>query len=621
MGDGGGGRTNAHELYKLKQRAVEYYRMNDVPRHLEDLLNSTFYLQPPDVYGHLANCFSKLAKAPTIYKVIGRIVLDGMGHQTLRVEIFCTVQNQVKSIASAVISSHLEVLETAMPDMVDAVELERNEAISAAVQWVNESMTELLEGLEPTQQEVVDQLLSNFFANKVQEDKESKELELSLEQPLSQGSLAPQPSPPPPPPPPPPKKKGQRGRKETVSEKPIPPAEPPEPILHGSMAIGAVSLAVAKTCATLTNTPMYLNIASLKYKQESPKSLALPLLMVTMLSCGKSSPGKLNLMKEVICIPHPGLTVQQGITMLLEIQKQIIKIIDKPHTPKPETKKSHNGGKKGSTQIVGKLSYIGCLSINYDTIEQPLLLLQGICGNLGLELGINLYLAINCAAHELIDYTRGKYEVTTGVFKNPSEMVDVYVDLINKFPSITALIDPVRKEDIEQWDSICNALGSRCNIIAGTASKSVHKLLEEQNVSTPKSSGLIIKHTNQTTISDLIEVTRIIESQKRIAILGSTEGESSDDSLADLAVGLGVRFLKLGGLSRGERMTKYNRLFTIEEELVQSGTLTPTKGQTFIDFDEEQKAEEALVATLSSVNAGRTESDTTRFSTKPEAVK
>nr|XP_020843828.1 enolase 4 isoform X2 [Phascolarctos cinereus] len=563
MGDGGRGRNNAHELYKLKQRAVEYYRMNDVPRQLEDLLNSTFYLQPPDVYGHLANCFSKLAKAPTIYKVIGRVVLDGMGHQTLKVEVFCTVQNQVKSITSAIIASHLEVLETAMPEVVDAVELERNEAISAAVQWVNESMTELLDGLEPTQQGVVDQLLANFFANKVQEDKESKELELSLEQPLSSASIAPQPSPPPPP-----KRKGQRGITKSTDSS----------IIDGHHA------QLWKVIIGKTQSDERSDLYSTPWINSS--------------------------------------TSISGITMLLEIQKQIIKIIDKPHTPKPETKKSHNGGKKGSTQIAGKLSYIGCLSINYDTIEQPLLLIQGICGNLGLELGINLYLAINCAAHELIDYTRGKYEVTTGVFKNPCEMVDIYVDLINKFPSITALIDPVRKEDIEQWDSICNALGSRCNIIAGTASKSVSKLLEEKNVSTPKSSGLIIKHTNQTTVSDLIEVTRLIESQKRIAILGSTEGESSDDSLADLAVGLGVRFLKLGGLSRGERMTKYNRLFAIEEELVQSGTLTPTAGQTFIDFNEEApKAAEALMATLSSVSAGRTESNASCFSTKSEAVK
>jgi len=32
------------------------------------------------------------------------------------------------------------------------------------------------------------------------------------------------------------------------------------------------------------------------------------------------------------------------------------------------------------------------------------------------------------------------------VFKSPDEMVDMYVELINKFPFIIALIDPLRKE-------------------------------------------------------------------------------------------------------------------------------------------------------------------------------
>lgn len=54
--------------------------------------------------------------------------------------------------------------------------------------------------------------------------------------------------------------------------------------------------------------------------------------------------------------------------------------------------------------ITGKMSHLGCLTITYDTIEQPVLLIQGICANLGLEMGINLHLAINCAAHELMDY-------------------------------------------------------------------------------------------------------------------------------------------------------------------------------------------------------------------------
>ncbi|XP_025323149.1 enolase 4 isoform X3 [Canis lupus baileyi] len=544
MGEEGGGRSfgTARELQKLKQQAMEYYRENDVPRRLEELLNSTFYLQPADVYGHLNVC-------------------------------------------SVVISTHFEVHENVSPELAEAEQVERLAAVSTAVQWVNGTITEELWGMVPSHQAEVDQVLRTFFENKVQEDKERRELEKSLEDPTAPIPL---PLPPPPPPPQPPaKKKGQKqGRNDTVTEKPILPPEPAEPVLSGSMAIGAVSLAVAKTSAILGNNPLYLNIALLK-QQEQPAKLTVPLLMVSLVSCGKASPGKLNLMKELMCIPHPGLTAKQGVEMLLEIQKHINKTIEMTPPPKTETRKGHNGSKRGQQPITGKMSHLGCLTINYDTIEQPLLLIQGICANLGLDMGTNLHLAINCAAHELMDYNKGKYEVMTGIHKNTAEMLDLYVDLINKFPSIIALIDPFRKEDSEQWESIYNTLGSRCYIIAGAASKSISQLLEGGNNSTPKSSGVIIKHTNQTTVSDLVEVTNLLDSKQHITVFGSTEGESSDDSLVDLAIGLGVRFIKLGGLSRGERVTKYNRLFTIEEELVQNGTLGCNEGHTFFSLNDE----------------------------------
>uniref|UniRef100_A0A5F9DDA8 phosphopyruvate hydratase n=1 Tax=Oryctolagus cuniculus TaxID=9986 RepID=A0A5F9DDA8_RABIT len=223
-----------------------------------------------------------------------------------------------------------------------------------------------------------------------------------------------------------------------------------------------------------------------------------------------------------------------------------------PLPPKAETKKGHNGNKKGQQPITGKMTHLGCLTVNCDTIEQPLLLLQGICASLELELGTDLHLAINCAGHELMDY------------------------------------------DSEQWDSIYNALGSRCYIIAGTASKSISKLLECGDISIPRSNGRIIKHTDQTTMSDLVEITNLIDSKKHITVLGSPDGEATDDSLVDLAVGLSVRFIKLGGPSRGEWVMKYNRLLTIEEELVQNGTLGPNEEHVFFYVNEE--AEKALEA-------------------------
>lgn len=61
MGEEGGGSScgSTKELQKLKQQALEYYRENDVPRRLEELLNSTFYLQPADVYGHLVGTWDE----------------------------------------------------------------------------------------------------------------------------------------------------------------------------------------------------------------------------------------------------------------------------------------------------------------------------------------------------------------------------------------------------------------------------------------------------------------------------------------------------------------------------------------------------------------------------------
>ncbi|XP_052038560.1 enolase 4 isoform X2 [Apodemus sylvaticus] len=569
MGEEGGGRRGGitRDLQKLKQQAMAYYQENDVPRKLEELLNSTFYLQPADVYGHLANYFSKLAKPPSICKIVGKAILDGLGLPTLQVEISCTIQNFPKYICSVAIPTHFEVVENALPEVLDAEEAERDQAVSTAVQWINQYITEELWGLVPSNQAEADHRLRIFFEHKVQEDKERKELERSQEESVP----APPPVIPPPPPPAPSKKKGQKaGRRDTLLEKPILPPEPPEPVLHGSMAIGAVSLAVAKASATLASTSLYLTLALLKHDQEQPPTFTMPLLMGSVLSCGKSSPGKLNLMKEVICIPSPGLTTKQSIELLLEIQKQVNRAMETLPPPKPETKKGHNGGKRAQPPITGKVSHLGCLTINYDTIEQPLLLIQGICSNLGLELGMNFHLAINCAGHELMDYSKGKYEVMVGTYKSAAEMVELYVDLINKYPSIIALIDPFRKEDSEQWDSLYAALASRCYIIAGAASRSISKLLEYRDTSAPKSHGLILKHTNQTTVSDLVEITHLISGKKHL-VFGSTDSESSDDSLVDLAVGLGARFIKLGGLSRGERMTKYNRLLAIEEELIQSG--------------------------------------------------
>ncbi|NXL93267.1 ENO4 Enolase, partial [Alectura lathami] len=523
-----------------------------------------------------ANYFSKFSKAPVICKLAGRKVLDGIGQPTLEVEIYCTVKNREKRICSAVMSFHSQISENALPKTTEADEKERNDSVTTAVGWVNGSLSTLLRDLKPTDQCEIDKMLGEYFTKKVEEKKEIQKEEGEAAATLSLGSRAPsavalsgQ-------------KKAAKTGKMSNTGKTIPPAEPIESVLCGSLAIGGTSLAIAKAGATINHTPLYEHIALLGHHQDSLKEMTLPLPMVTVLNCEKFSPAKLKLVKEVMLVPPVQLSLRQGIDRVLDIQKEMMRLLEPaekaPQQPSPQpadSKKSraYNKGKKSLPPALKRISHLGCLITGCDSLEQPLLLMQTACNNIGLELGTDMYLAINCAAHELMDYAKGKYEILTGTFKSPDEMVDMYVELIHKFPSIIALVDPLRKEDRQQWTNMCCALGSKCYLIAEDAATNISKLTTDQNTNIPMCSGVVLKYINQIKVSDLIELTALLDGQRHVTILGSPDGESSDESLVDLAVGLGASFVKLGGLSRGERVTKYNRLLAIEEELAKNGTL------------------------------------------------
>ncbi|XP_074731472.1 enolase 4 isoform X2 [Strix uralensis] len=537
-----------------------------------------------------------LCSSPVICKLVGRKVLDGVGQPTLEVEIYCTVKNYEKRICSTVMSSHSQIPENALPETTEADEKERNDSVNTAVEWVNESLNMMLRGLKPTDQCKVDKILGEYFTKKVEEKKEvqNQEEEEEEEATLALTSCTPSATSLPGK-----KKSAKPGKKVAVAERPIPPAEPAESVLRGSVAIGGTSLAVAKAGAAVSHIPLYLHIALLKCDQDSLKEMTLPLPMVTLLNCEKISPAKLRLVKEVMLIPPVQLSLKQGIERVLDIQKEMMRLLqppgEAPSSQVADSKKgrARNTGKKAPPRALKRISHLGCLITGCDNLEQPLLLMQTVCNNIGLELGTDMYVAINCAAHELMDYLKGKYEILTGTFKSPDEMVDMYVELINKFPFIIALIDPLRKEDRQQWSNICCALGSKCYLIAEDAATYISKLKTDQNINVPMCSGVVLKYINETKVSDLIELTGLLDGQRHITILGSPDGESSDDSLVDLAVGLGARFIKLGGLSRGERVTKYNRLLAIEEELAKNRTLREANLE-FIAFAEESQPEKQL---------------------------
>ncbi|KAJ8418290.1 hypothetical protein AAFF_G00139990 [Aldrovandia affinis] len=483
-----------------------------------------------------------------ICKLLFKIV-----NKAFKAEVFCIIQNEEKSAGSAVISSHCESSQD--PGTMKEND-KRKDSVLTALRWINESLCTMLKGFEPCDQAGVDKVLSDFYMARFLEDQERQ-----IREKENQLSNDPVPEPSPPTVAPKDKKSSDKGKKGNNTEKPIPPAEPLVPVLPGSMAIGSVSLAVAKTAARLEGLPLYRHIKALKDQQMvlGFGEIDVPLPMVTLLSCGKASPGKLNLMEEVIVIPKGGQTVKQFFAMVLELQREMTRIM--------------NAASKTGT-VLSAVSDSGALVIGYDRPEQPFDLLTEASNNIGIVFGDVMYLAINCAAHNLMDYQKGKYDAITGAPKSPDELVDMYELLTRKYPGLIALIDPLRKEDQEQWERLNSVLG-QTHLLSEVVSKPRDSHSTEDVPTLPWVRGFVLKQTNQTTVTDLIEITRQLEGA--VTIVGTTDGEPCDDSLSDLAVGLGVKFVKLGGLCRGERLTKYNRLISIEEELAQQGILGSKK--------------------------------------------
>jgi enolase len=79
--------------------------------------------------------------------------------------------------------------------------------------------------------------------------------------------------------------------------------------------------------------------------------------------------------------------------------------------------------------------------------------------------------------------------------------------------------------------------------------------------------AILIKPNQIGTLTETLDVIADAKSSGYKIILSHRSGETTDTSIADIAVGVGAQFIKAGAPCRGERIAKYNRLLEIEGEI------------------------------------------------------
>ncbi len=79
--------------------------------------------------------------------------------------------------------------------------------------------------------------------------------------------------------------------------------------------------------------------------------------------------------------------------------------------------------------------------------------------------------------------------------------------------------------------------------------------------------SMILKLNQIGTVTEALESAKLAKKYDWKIIVSHRSGETNDDFISDFAVGINSDYIKTGAPSRGERVSKYNRLMQIEEEL------------------------------------------------------
>jgi enolase len=150
----------------------------------------------------------------------------------------------------------------------------------------------------------------------------------------------------------------------------------------------------------------------------------------------------------------------------------------------------------------------------------------------------------------------------------PRKTVAYYLALLERYP-VLGLEDPFSENDWKGWQAITAEVKSKrqkAMIIGDDLTVTNVKRMKEARRK-KACSALIIKPNQVGTVSETIMAAKLAKSFGWQAIVSHRSGETMDDFIADLAVGIGADFIKSGAPSKPERLAKYNRLIKIEREL------------------------------------------------------
>ena len=300
----------------------------------------------------------------------------------------------------------------------------------------------------------------------------------------------------------------------------------------GANAILGVSLACLKAAANSKNLPLYKYIGG---------GNSMPQLMMNILNGGMHADNNLDF-QEFMIVPKAN-SVKERIRIGSEVFHTLKNIL--------KSKGYYTGvGDEGG--------FAPNLKDNYEALD---LICEAIT-LAGYTLGEDVSLALDVAASEF--YKDGYYFLDNKKL-SLDDMIDYYKDLVDKYP-IISIEDPVWENDFEGFKKITDVLGDRIQLVGDDLFVTNKEFLSKA-INMNAGNAILLKANQIGTVTEMIETINLAKENNYRTIISHRSGETDDTFIAHFAVGLDLGQIKTGSLSRMDRISKYNELIRIEEEI------------------------------------------------------
>ena len=182
----------------------------------------------------------------------------------------------------------------------------------------------------------------------------------------------------------------------------------------------------------------------------------------------------------------------------------------------------------------------------------------------GFKPGDDILLGLDVASSEF--FRDGVYDLESeGRQFDAAGFSEFLTGLAADYPIIT-IEDGMEEGDWEGWRLLSDALGDRVQLVGDDLFVTNTAILE-RGIKEKIANAILIKPNQIGTLSETLDAITMAVDAGYAAVISHRSGETSDTTIADIAVGTQATQIKTGSLSRSDRVAKYNQLLRIEEEL------------------------------------------------------